>query len=280
MADINFYNEPHLQQYRNFLDSEPKVNYLPLSLKYDDLEPIFEYQELSYSVIEWEERRKMLISLSFISSFENADTVLFLDGSPARFLSYLTVLFPKIKFEIFSDGILDRKVVNDFNIRKFPKQFNPNYYKKKSENLVIISFERDIDLNQKTFLLLNPLGMILDFEIKKDVSFLDGTLLFQPWSNPNSTCLSLIPNTQKKHYSFERIKNNVFSFNVKKRAEYYKSDVKANGLDHCFDCSAEVNIWQLYFLSQNVPPEESRISREINYLTRFLSDGKLSSIPV
>ena len=67
----------------------------------------------------------------------------------------------------------------------------------------------------------------------------------------------------------------MFHFNTETRTSYYEHDVKAAGIDHCFDCASEVLILEEYQRSRGVPDEDikSKIAELSAAISRQCSSG-------
>lgn len=80
----------------------------------------------------------------------------------------------------------------------------------------------------------------------------------------------------------------MFYFNTVTRATYYEHDIEGDGIDHCYDCRAEIFILENYLLKigklheQNIGSQEARdmiskLSLDISY--NCSKQGRLLSMP-
>ena len=115
---------------------------------------------------------------------------------------------------------------------------------------------------------VKPNVSLLNFQ-GVDGPYLDGTLMLKPWNDPNSVETFLIPNGRHRNWELQRYREQIYQFNLETRPSYFPHNVVAEGLDHCFDCTAEVKIWELYLLSIGIIPNEHLIGDRINLLTEL-----------
>jgi hypothetical protein len=91
------------------------------------------------------------------------------------------------------------------------------------------------------------IGDKLDRKVK--LSYLEGDIFFQIWpAGSSSECRLVVKENASKNKIYDSIKyeNQLFRFNQVERVMCYEHDVKVEGLDHCYDCRAEVFVFDEY----------------------------------
>jgi hypothetical protein len=66
------------------------------------------------------------------------------------------------------------------------------------------------------------------------------------WNPPTSTETRLVPNSFHRTWSHKHYEEQLFFFNTCTRVSLHEHGVEAEGLDGCYDCSAEVFILERY----------------------------------
>lgn len=151
--------------------------------------------------------------------------------------------------------------------------------------------ERDMKNQMKWVEILEPDHAMLKFRLPfitdktgKDieVEYLDGHVLHQIWQGQTSTETRLIVDKKPgdnpfplKKYSSRDYESRMFHHNMVTRMSYWGSDTRIEGIDHCFDCSAEIFLlnWFLHVTEPSLNHEsliEERMKR-IKYLSESIS---------
>ncbi|CAF0970908.1 unnamed protein product [Brachionus calyciflorus] len=112
--------------------------------------------------------------------------------------------------------------------------------------------------NQKNwFKILNPFRALLKFRLpyvenrtnaQRFLEYLDGDVYFQIWP-PNSsseTRLYVKENAGLKEYDCIKYENQLYRFNNNERVMCYEHEYLVDGLDHCYDCRAELYVFENY----------------------------------
>ena len=77
---------------------------------------------------------------------------------------------------------------------------------------------------------------------------MDGTIYFQVWPGCTSSETRLVVDRHvtTKMYDCVKYENQLYKFNTVDRVSCYKHEAKGLGIDHCYDCKAEVHILTEY----------------------------------
>ena len=86
---------------------------------------------------------------------------------------------------------------------------------------------------------------------EKIFNYLDGKIYLLIWgrSKTSETRLVCFKDAQSRDYDFSKYENQVHHFSMNQRTSCYKHDVDASGIDHCYDCRAEVYVLEQFLSS-------------------------------
>lgn len=126
-------------------------------------------------------------------------------------------------------------------------------HRKLSSETTELRVEDDMQMQMKWHDIMKPFKSMFKFRLpyvgennsNKMVEYLDGDIYFQTWEGKTSSETRLIVdrNSKRKQYDCSLYENWLFRFNTVERVLCYQHEVKAPGLDHCYDCRAEVHIF-------------------------------------
>jgi hypothetical protein len=130
--------------------------------------------------------------------------------------------------------------------------------------------------------IMRPLRSMLKFRLPWTIEgasrkYLDGDIYLPVWGPPTTTETRLVPRRCPIHvmqeaaeerkqgikvkddnptswcdlkiYDCLKYQEQMFYFNTVTRVTFYNHDVKGDGIDHCYDCRAEIHILQKYLLA-------------------------------
>ena len=144
----------------------------------------------------------------------------------------------------------------------------------KSNNIVSNDMKKQMDW----YKILEPELSCLKFRLpypEKETSsqlrnfeYLDGNIYFLPWSTNTSTETRLLveKNAKTKIYDIIKYERQLFRYNVYERVLCYKHDIQFAGIDHCYDCFAEISILKNYL------DYEKNSTRNINEIIKRIND--------
>lgn len=150
--------------------------------------------------------------------------------------------------------------------------------------------EEDMVAQMRWYKILRPFRSMLKFRLpyigdkidrKIKLDYLDGDIFFQIWPAGSSSECRLVVKENANIKTFDSIKyeNQLFRFNQVERVMCYEHDVDVDGLDHCYDCKAEVFVFCEYlklrdklirFSNNNIKCFESA-KEHIEELNEFLN---------
>lgn len=164
----------------------------------------------------------------------------------------------EIRQEFFTDKMANelRKKYDEY-IRLFVSDIRTANYRKLTRDMTELKVEDDMISQMKWYRILKPYKTLLKFRLpyvgnvktaKTELEYLDGQIFFQVWPGCTSseTRLLVDENAEMKLYDCVKYEDQLFRFNTVERLLCYDHVIKAPGIDHCYDCRAEVHIIDEY----------------------------------
>ena len=150
----------------------------------------------------------------------------------------------------------------------------------KDEKKVDKIVREDMKMQQKWVKIMKPRLSMLKFRLPwndEDFPYLDGEIRIQPWAGQTSTETRLVFEgvPKMKMYNCRQYEEQMFFHNVQQRVFLYPHDVTAEGLDHCYDCAAEVDIWNKVLEAGEEAVSNRIIGSKIDEVTTFLGHNTL-----
>ena len=180
---------------------------------------------------------------------------------PAKF--HITPGNFKSKVEIFQECFTD-KMARDLRlkysdyIRLFVSDIRTANYRNLTRDMTELRVEDDMISQMEWHRILEPFKTLLKFRLpyvgnniktaKTELEYLDGTIFFQVWPGCTSseTRLMVDEGNKKKMYDCVKYEDQLFRFNTVERLLCYEHNIDVPGIDHCYDCRAEVHIIEEY----------------------------------
>lgn len=150
---------------------------------------------------------------------------------------------------------------------------------------------KDMKLQMEIYEALNPKSALLKFRLPylhvKDnpvlrgattFKYLDGEAVIQPFGRRKSTETRLIPKGpgQYKDWDLQKYSDAMYTHNYKDRVSYYENYPDIRGLDFCYDCSLEKQIWNRYIKTFNILGDVTEeIATLSNDLNKILSGNRV-----
>ena len=150
----------------------------------------------------------------------------------------------------------------------------------------------DMKKQQEWYYILEPEMSYLKFRLpypektnrlqKQDFEYLDGDIFFLPWSTNTSTETRILVKRKSKvkAYNITKYEQQMFRYNLYERVLCYKHEIEVAGIDHCYDCSAEILVMNEYLTFQKkfpdleFPNELKSIKQIIEKINDFLQSPK------
>ena len=231
---------------------------------------------------------------------ERNTVVIYVGAAPGDHLPYLTKLFPTLKY-VFIDPQFSNKITKissrDFDrnvkIEILSKEFNNDEaikFQKEHEEWKILFIsdirnlkyntgegneekiiKEDMEIQKEWINIIDPYVSMIKFRlpypgegVNENFEYLDGTLHLQPFAPISSTEVRLIVKrgAKVKNYNIVKHEQQMYYFNDEIRPSYHEySDFSTDRLDHCYDCTREMEILKSYV---------NKFIGKINYVDKAL----------
>ncbi len=219
------------------------------------------------TVHHWGQRKLLMSEIEFLTMYaEEGDLVVYAGAAPGTHIKILAFMFPFLKFVLVDPNPFKVKETDRIECRQeyFTDEMAQEFAGK--DVLFISDIRTDIDqdgvdrdmlVQQKWVEIMKPKNSILKFRLPwcqdcdnviEELEYLDGEVYFPVWGPRTTTEGRLVINNslRKKKWDCAKYERQMFYFNVVTRTQWYPNRIKAPGLDHCYDCCAEVIILKQY----------------------------------
>jgi cap2 methyltransferase len=115
-----------------------------------------------------------------------------------------------------------------------------------------IRIASDMQVQQRWHCLMQPYRSMLKFRLPWDgmcCEYLAGDVYFPVWGRQSTTecrLVTFVDSVAQMEYNHKKYESQMFYFNCVLRPSRYDHGVWAEGVDHCYDCKAEVEILKRY----------------------------------
>eukprot|EP01118_Nematostelium_gracile_P017408 TRINITY_DN7420_c0_g1_i6.p1 TRINITY_DN7420_c0_g1~~TRINITY_DN7420_c0_g1_i6.p1 ORF type:complete len:314 (+),score=58.11 TRINITY_DN7420_c0_g1_i6:290-1231(+) len=231
--------------------------------------------------------------MEFLMLFGKPDCVVVYAGAaPGTHIPFLAELFPDLSFHLYDPAPF--KIEPTKKIQIFQQFFTEEICKEfvttgqlvlfisdirtadpsiMQEDEVERCINRDMEMQQAWVKSLNPIASMLKFRLPwKDgnTDYLKGDIYLPIWGPQTTTETRLIvtDNTISHTYDNTEYGEQMFHFNTHTRVQYYNHQIELEGVDHCYDCAAEILLLQNYLTlrgkTENIPMEICNMIRGIS----------------
>ena len=229
---------------------------------------------------QWLYRQLLLSEIEFLTEYSNESNclVVYAGAASGIHLNYLSDLFPQVEFVLIdSNAILTEQ--ND-RITIIEKDFNEKLAKKYAKEERRILFICNKGINDDLMLWqsnINSYASLLPIHFcSTSFQFYDGRILLNLWSPRNSFECRLIVEKDASIITYEthQFKKAISYFQNHLRLMYYEHDlneIETEGLDHCYDCQAEIFILEKYVRKTQSIDDEILLKKKIAELSYDIS---------
>ena len=234
-------------------------------------------------------------------------TVVYAGAAPGTHVAYLSTLFPQMTFllvdpapftvketkqiRIVQDLFTDELATKIRETYAGPKLFVSDIRTADPDRDSLAESERkikeDMRAQMRWHTLLGSEQSMLKFRLPWDTDtseYLNGDIHLPVWGPQTTTESRLITNrlhpTHTRKYDHEKYEGQMFYFNTMTRVSLYDHSVFAPGLDHCYDCRAEVEILRRYLAqAKKIPPADQDVADMSRSISRHISANRTLSDP-
>jgi hypothetical protein len=273
-------NNPHVQQKNE--DISPPIEFSRVLTTSSTGIPYRRRKNELKTVLHWGQRKLLIGEIEFlianVACQDISHTVVYAGASPGYHITFLSKLFPSVTFELYDTSEFLVKATEKIKLHN--ESFTDNiakYYT--NRNILFISDIRNLEMSDhfedrkfvenlvrqdmnnqaKWVKIMKPLKAILKFRLPwntEKTKYLKGEITLPVWGPQTTTETRLIVSgnyEEEIEYDNRLYESEMFCFNTVTRVVCYphlpeiKIDtVIGEGLDHCYDCTAEIRILNGY----------------------------------
>lgn len=261
---------------RILTDEFPEKKYVPKGKEEDRTSVHFGQRKLFLSEVEFLTNCCAEISMEKI--FKKI-ILIYAGAAPGLHLKLLSQMFPFIQFILIDPAKMCFESNEKINIKQeyFTNELALNLMEEFNDEIILFISDirrfgpgakltdaeieneiiEDMRNQMNWYYILKPFRSLLKFRLpyfenrpsaKRYFDYLEGDIYFQIWP-PNSsseTRLYVKNNAKVKTYDCLKYENQLYYFNNVTRVSCYLHDFNLDGLDHCYDCRAEIYVFENY----------------------------------
>ena len=227
------------------------------------------------SVIHWGQRKLLISEIEFLTEHGAlSPIVVYAGAAPGSHLHQLASFFPLHKFVCFDPAPFNVRLRENL-ITKQEMFTNDVALEFANQPILFISdiraadhdfvdgaaFQAQVSLDmhqqQHWVSIMKPAASLLKFCLPYEAgatSYLSGSIRLPVWGPITTTETRLLvkgSDLSQKIYDHRTYEENMFFFNTTMRVALFEHDCEGEGLDHCYDCRAEVEILQQFIESEH-----------------------------
>ena len=262
------------------------------------------------TVIHWGQRKLLMSEIEFLTLYSGScRMVVYAGAAPGTHIAFLSNMFPDLHFYCVdpapftvkeTDKITTVQALFTVEMAQRLGEKHPGMlfisdirtadFERDTEKVIEAKVKRDMVMQKEWHMRMRPMRSMFKFRLPwtaGTTSYLDGDVYLPVWGPITTTETRLITkeNTLTEvEYDHKKYEDQLFYFNTVTRPALYKHDVtEGEGIDHCYDCRAEVHILSSYLesfkgvTSENLAKEvclmSQRISKQIANHRTLLHDN-------
>lgn len=274
-------------------------------------EPYESQPEYVKTVVHWGQRKLLLSEIEFLTLIGRNDlrgaTVVYAGAGPGTHIPQLTRMFPQVHFILvdptpFTRELREMEERPDSRVLLMNRLFTDELASELAQKYGRILFvsdirveaydedpiEKDMAAQMRWHELLGATRSMLKFRLPwtkpGSTEYLDGDIYLPVWGPQTTTESRLITKKgaplARRTYHHDLYNNQMFYFRCYLRPALYPHQVQGvPGLDHCYDCSAEVAILSHYLSEFTLPTRgagaaSQRVAQLSNEITRAIPGGR------
>jgi hypothetical protein len=225
------------------------------------------------TVIHWGQRKLLMSEIEFLTLFcAPGRLVVYAGAAPGTHIAFLSGMFPELRFflvdpapftvkpddkieivqDLFTDELARRLGEENPGGLLFISDIRSADWERDNDKVIEEKVRRDMAMQQEWHMLMRPLRSMFKFRLpwaEGTTDYIDGDIYLPVWGPITTTETRLVSKestTRLRAYDHKKYEEQLFHFNTVARPALYAHDVDGEGLDHCYDCRAEVEILSSY----------------------------------
>ena len=249
------------------------------------------------TVIHWGQRKLLMSEIEFLTLYGTTSRmVVYAGAAPGTHIAFLSNMFPELHFhcvdpapftvketgkitivqDLFSDEMA-QKLGEEHPGLLFISDIRSADWERDNDRVIEEKVQRDMAMQKEWHMRMKPMRSMLKFRLPwaaGTTSYLDGDVYLPVWGPITTTETRLITkeNTVAEiEYDHKKYEEQLFFFNTVTRPALYEHDVtEGEGIDHCYDCRAEVHILSSYLEMFKAVPED-KLAKEVSLMSKKIS---------
>lgn len=265
---------PHIMQSENIITDIPFTRILSHDAPCSEYHRRFDKLK---SALHWGQRKLLMSEIEFLLltlTHEKKCTVIYAGAAPGTHVRALADMFPSHTFVLVDPApftvrpereriIINQRMFTDelaFELRHslrntrilFISDVRSCDFEFHSDDVHSERMVADMQAQARWHGILLPFKSMLKFRLPYtpgQTRYLDGDIYLPVWGPPTTTECRLVVDTHSgtRIYNHTEHEQKMFFFNTVTRVALYPHSICGCGIDHCYDCMAEVSILSMYF---------------------------------
>jgi cap2 methyltransferase len=231
------------------------------------------------SVVHWGQRKLLMSEIEFIqmclTPLGQRVVVIYAGAAPGTHVAILSEMFPEHRFVLVDPAVFHPKLkvdgdriitINALFSDELAQALKAEYAEwtvlficdiRSSDHTRAVGDEDearikiDMEAQARWHRLIRPFMSMLKFRLPYSAgttTYLDGQIYLPVWGPPCTTECRLIVDTDAGEKDYDNIdhERKMFFFNTTTRPALYDHGIRGCGIDHCYDCKAEIGILRNY----------------------------------
>ena len=249
------------------------------------------------TVIHWGQRKLLMSEIEFLTLYGTGSRmVVYAGAAPGTHIAFLSDMFPELHFfcvdpapftvketdkitivqDLFSNEMAQR-LGNEHPGMLFISDIRSADWERDNDRVIEEKVLRDMVMQKQWHISMKPVRSMLKFRLPwtaGTTTYLDGDVYLPVWGPITTTETRLITkdNTVAEiEYDHKKYEEQLFFFNTVTRPALYKHAVTdGEGIDHCYDCRAEVHILSSYLEMFKAVPTDN-LAKEVSLMSKKIS---------
>ena len=236
--------------------------------------------------------------IEFLTNFASkGDIVLYVGAAPGRHIHYLTKLFPELSYILYDPAPFSKELLSNrvctLHSTCFTEE-NARTYASTGNKILFISdirtgdFLEDSDRvveqhvianmtkQREWYEIIQPKKALLKFRLpwrEGSTEYLNGDIMLPVFGGVTTTETRLVPSTGTSNYDHIQYQDQLFFFNTHVRIARYEHPMEVDkqklGLDHCYDCTAFLEVVKSYVLKYAQPDADVGIAAQAQKIVQY-----------
>jgi len=298
-SDLN--KNPHCAQVRHNSDYHSHTD-VPFSRTLQPTAPRMKYRRRRdevKTVVHWGQRKLLLSEIEFLTLHSlPGSLIVYAGAAPGTHIDYLADLFPNVNFELVDPApftvkqrlprirLRENSLFTDDLAREYAAQNTDILFISdiRSADPSVLSEDeteqqvaQDMKMQSTWHRLMNARNSMFKFRLPwkpGKTTYLAGAIYLPIWGPITTTESRLIVErgAEDVEYDNSGYEEQMFYFNTVTRVARYQHNITGEGIDHCYDCTAEISVLRDYLIKhKSFAADDTKLYQEIGRMSEEIS---------